>query len=841
MTIHPGNHSEFAALSAAYIRRAEREPIPDMGEIAENFVIPLLVFYGWEKNVLFRQMHLMPVSDSYPLIPVIFLQSDRDYRIPVFICDEISFHQPLFEQACVMAACSMGAPFCLITSFRQLQYLPVHKTRVDGRTHDETIRIFHLYEYFRRFSELELLISPQRIARIPDIPSEAVFFLSEDLKRFRRSASRQIVSADPLISSTRLDLCIQQLINQAIFTVIGMRYGIEWNVKKAGIASQTLLDMIISAAISPAPRDPYDPEPTALPSKMYQDLILELTELLASQSSLYSVAWIRPADISEAFRLSLTDRMQNHGGIASATTREGGIRHPESLRFVHNFVQDSEYIAAIISRITEERENIRIFDPLCGTGQMALAICNLILQRDTKNPTDYTLPDEKKNEIIRVFTFLHTHLVCCDPDPTFASATQTILGLFVLYLKWNEAEATNWPSEAMHTNYGFCVRAGSVIFGDDVITEILSPFSSHRLLLRLHPVDLADIGMNDEEGFDCIISGGFPGFYEFHPDIDRYLQQRYISYQNGSDAGLFWIERSISLLKQGGHAFFITDNQWIRRASDRNFREWLLSAGIRTIFRDPDKQSSVHLPWIALHLIKGLLKRDIRIIRRKSDRYTDESCNDRTEQYTICVSSLDSKNGWDLEDPRISSLLADIRRGGIPLETYLLGELFTGRLSLSYQGPGTLLSLKDGTLWVEQVQDNRVRRDESEPFLLIPGRDPYLFGIISSSLIRWYMQAVREKNATSVSLWIQSVQQIPIPVIDSTDPLQQSRFNQITALVNRECFLKTSLAYARTFHDKNRILQSTVRVRQELNTSVMHLYPISKEGWDLILGWNECQ
>lgn len=832
-------------LSATYSRWMHTGSGPGSFDCATGFVIPFLSLFGWKKEDLENDTCFMPVSSHYSLIPVIFLTYHRGapgVMAPVFVCEDRICDHATFTESCHRAARTIGAPFFCITSFERLWYHPVHPLSQSGNTGTDKELFVSFSDYCRHYSLIASRIGPMRECAKRTEPVPAVCTLAEFLQQFRRSASRLIVSSDPFIRSGALDLSIQQVIGESLITAIIELYTREESNFSGKRPEKTFLDAIVSSALTPAQPGFYDPKPADMQSPVFRHLVASLHHDLMQDEQGISIAWMQPADLAFALKWSLACQITNAGGSASEIVRRWGNRTPESLFCAGDILLSIPDIDTIIKTILNRGDDASLFDPVCGTGQVALALCSLILQKEAGKEKDLEsgVPvQNKKRSIEREYRFLLQNLFMSDPDPAFAQAAQVMLGMFLLYRRVHTAATMPVPEDLIESNR-FPVQTGSILFTDDFQSQMLSPYSSHRLLSLLHPIESPQ--NHNGAGFDAIIAGGFPAIPVSSPDADRYFEVHYHSYQTGSDTGLLWIERAVSLVKPGGHALCITGTDWMRKRTDSSFRRWLCSAGLCSTVYDREETGLCSPPVSALHLVRNRERFTITVVQRKPD--TRNNTGSSTPScFILSLDGLNPDEGWDLQDPCNTRLIKKIREGGIPLERYLLGEWYAGDRLRNHRGFGIVLTHHNDCLILKRYHQSRQPLPSEKPhdavrhIFQIPADDPYLAGILESSLIGWlfmaeYTRSGMQKEDTSLFTWF--CRTIPVPVLDYADESQQNISNTIASLSSRKEYLSQILSHARTYHDRERISRTLAQVTGELNRKVMDLFSLTRTEQDQI-------
>jgi type I restriction-modification system DNA methylase subunit len=184
-------------------------------------------------------------------------------------------------------------------------------------------------------------------------------------------------------------------------------------------------------------------------------------------------------------------------------------------------------------------------------------------------------------------------------------------------------------------------------------------------------------------GFDAIV--GNPPYVRqeiLGDDFKEYAKAHYKTYAGTADLYTYFIERGISLLKDGGQFGYIVANKWMRAAYGRPLREWLKDKAIEEIIDFGDLrvfQGATTYPCI-LRVAKGKAKKSFTAVKMPDLKFTDLAEKIKGLRYTVEKATL-SPDGWSLADSKVSALLEKIKSQGIPLKEYVKGKIYRGVLT----------------------------------------------------------------------------------------------------------------------------------------------------------------
>lgn len=186
-----------------------------------------------------------------------------------------------------------------------------------------------------------------------------------------------------------------------------------------------------------------------------------------------------------------------------------------------------------------------------------------------------------------------------------------------------------------------------------------------------------------ESGFDVII--GNPPYVrqeELLP-IKKNLQANYEVYHSMADLFVYFFERELKLLKEGGYFGMIVSNKWLKAGYGASLRKFLgkywieqfIDFGDLKVFQDATTYPCIIIirnvnkpnPQIKTCVVKTLNFPSIEDYVKKNQFYVDQK-------------GLDV-NGWDFQSNEGSSIMKKLRENGIPLKEYVKGDFYRGILT----------------------------------------------------------------------------------------------------------------------------------------------------------------
>jgi hypothetical protein len=187
------------------------------------------------------------------------------------------------------------------------------------------------------------------------------------------------------------------------------------------------------------------------------------------------------------------------------------------------------------------------------------------------------------------------------------------------------------------------------------------------------------------QGFDVVI--GNPPYIrqEELGDFKLYLQKQYEVYAGTADLYVHFVERGISLLKEGGQFSYIIPNKWMRAGYGQALRQWLQNYRMVQLldFGDlPVFEEATTYPLI------------ISVEKQKStEGYTfdaatiyslqfENGLSDYVAEHAFAVKAdLLPASGWTLSNSIAQQLLEKLKNTGTPLGDYVEGKIYRGVLT----------------------------------------------------------------------------------------------------------------------------------------------------------------
>jgi type I restriction-modification system DNA methylase subunit len=183
-------------------------------------------------------------------------------------------------------------------------------------------------------------------------------------------------------------------------------------------------------------------------------------------------------------------------------------------------------------------------------------------------------------------------------------------------------------------------------------------------------------------GFDAIV--GNPPYVrqELISNLKLYFKKSYTVYHNSGDLYTYFVERAVSLMRNGGYFGYIIANKWMRANYGLPLRLWLKRQNVNRIIDFGDHQvfrGATTYPCI-LTIVKGKAEGAFHATNVASLNFERLDVYVNEHEFEVATESLD-KAGWTLNDAETYSLIEKIALRGKPLGEYVDNALYRGILT----------------------------------------------------------------------------------------------------------------------------------------------------------------
>ena len=379
---------------------------------------------------------------------------------------------------------------------------------------------------------------------------------------------------------------------------------------------------------------------------------------------------------------------------------------------------------------------LSVLDPACGSGSFLIVAYQYLLdwylkqyteQDDPKkhargaNPRIYQTPTgDWRLTIAERKRILLAHIYGVDIDYQAVEVTKLSLLLKVLEM---ETEATIqrelFAKQRALPDLAENIKCGNSLIGPDFYDGQQRELFTDEDRLRINAFDwrgkhgFAKIFAGDNPGFDAVI--GNPPYVrqESLSQFKEYFRRRYVSYSGTADLYVYFLERSVEFLRNGGQYGVIVSASLLRATyasalrqflSDKTCVRCLVDFGGLAVFANA-KDTYVCIPILA---------------KSSSNSDVDVSIVQSLDPMTINRQMADASfrlnarrllpTGWILKSDTVSNLFAKLNSHGMPLSQCVGGRIHYG----------VKTGLNDAFIVNEATRNRLISEDRSSKEIIKP-------------------------------------------------------------------------------------------------------------------------
>jgi hypothetical protein len=223
------------------------------------------------------------------------------------------------------------------------------------------------------------------------------------------------------------------------------------------------------------------------------------------------------------------------------------------------------------------------------------------------------------------------------------------------------------------------IKCGNSLIGWDILND--KPGMSQDEIERINPFDWEKEfpEIFPRGGFSIVI--GNPPYVrqEGLGEFKGYFQKHYRVYHGTADLYTYFVERGVSLLKEGGIFSYIVANKWMRANYGQPMRKWLKEQRIEEIIDFGDQQvfqGATTYPCI-IRISKSTPWSSFEVTQVKTLDFQNLDNYVKENRYIVNQLALDDK-GWSLSEEHSQALLDKLRTKGMSLGDYVEGKIYYG-------------------------------------------------------------------------------------------------------------------------------------------------------------------
>jgi hypothetical protein len=478
-----------------------------------------------------------------------------------------------------------------------------------------------------------------------------------------------------------------------------------------------------------------------------------------------------------------------------------------------------QYITGILTGILDSNFSGRVYDPSAGCGELIARVLNIHREKTVvAGGTDSVI-----SRLIAASDLVHAS----DSAPVHISQIRFIIVISIIGGSFRSPALYTppllYPFQALSAQ----VRTGNILYSRDLAEEYFSETAGNQAFRHIHPLDPGEL--KSREGKWSIVlsspSGPETGGY---PETEMYLARKYRSYQTGVHQSALLVERVYDQLAPEGVCIMFFPTPWLSEYSFRGFRMWVSRHLPAMIIAGEDERGGIDWTGISALVIQKKGETALEVTRFREG---EEGKPCYVRKFSVGQRHLPDPDGWRLDDPWEEELLQRFGPELMRLSGYLFDEIYPRRsreIPDGYHDGWISVTLTRNGLSVHQGD-----RPEPTATAIIPGCDPYLAGLLTSSPIRWYLQVMTRKSGTDVS-GINLIRNLPIRTIDEYSDDEFRIRDEISHNFKKISILSRLSGTARHWHDRERISRQTTDIQKKLDLAVCFLYGIPASDCDEI-------
>ncbi len=381
--------------------------------------------------------------------------------------------------------------------------------------------------------------------------------------------------------------------------------------------------------------------------------------------------------------------------------KAGGVFYTPT--YIVDYIVKNTVGALLDGKAPKEVEKLKILDPACGSGSFLIGAYQYLLDWHLNYYLDHT-PEKwaggRNPRLVQIADrdwrltiderkrILLNNIYGVDIDSQAVEVTK--LSLLLKVLEGETKETLDNRLKLFHEralpDLASNIKCGNSLIGPDFYSGEQTSFAFVDEEER-YRINVFDWGKEFPEifkagGFDAVI--GNPPYVrqEMLTEFKEYFQRRYRVYHGIADLYAYFIEKGVSLLRDGGVFSYIVANKWMRANYGEPLRRWLKHSSIEEIVDFGDLRvfaAATTYPCI-IRIRKNPLSPTFRAVQVKHLDFTDLGQYVDENGYNARM-DLMGDAGWTLANDREKVLLEKIRSKGVPLGEYVKGKIYRGILT----------------------------------------------------------------------------------------------------------------------------------------------------------------
>jgi hypothetical protein len=537
------------------------------------------------------------------------------------------------------------------------------------------------------------------------------------IERWRSELAKNIALRNSRLSQRELNFAVQRIIDRIIFLRICEDRGSELYGRLQGLTNgpniyQRLCEVFEDAdgkynsglfhfKTEKGRHEP--PDEITLGLDLDDKLLRDLLRGLYYPESPYEFTVISSDILGQAYEQFLGKVIRltegHHAVIEDKpeVKKAGGVYYTPA--YIVDYIVKQTVGKLVEGKTPKQVSKLRILDPACGSGSFLINAYQFLLDwhhdwylahkpetwAKGRIPVLVQTTAGWKLTITERKRILLDNIYGVDIDPQAVEVTKLSLLLKVLE---GESEQTIQPylrlfSQRALPDLGNNIKCGNSLIGPEFYSQKELPLLSDDEKLQINVFDW------EAEFPEIIKSGGFEAVIGNPPYIRQealsgfkeYFASHYQAYDGVADIYVYFMEKGISLLRDGGMFSIIVSSSFLRATYARALRLTLkrhaailriVDFGGLPVFANA-KDTYVCIPLLG----KGAKQTGVEISKISSLEVSDLTAYVPKNHFTVPHERL-SQEAWLLRSDEQAAVLDKIIKGGVPLGEYVRHKLFYG-------------------------------------------------------------------------------------------------------------------------------------------------------------------
>lgn len=704
----------------------------------KDFITPLFRYLGWDME---NDKTLDEVTNEDKISKGRVDYAFRLNTIPKFFLEAKAMNKGLDEAKDAAQAMNYswhkGTSWAVLTDFKTLI---IYNAEVKGKTiADAQFIRLDCSQFIEQFEKLWWLSKPAFKDGLLD--KEATSWgkklrrtkvgdqLLSELMGYRQILSKSILknNASKTLSEDELDEAVQRIIDRLIFIRTTEDRGIE---EKHLLAIAREFETAKKGKITTKLNELYVTYDRRYNSKLFtfdandlskrhlcetleidNEILLEVLDgLYHSKDGLieYDFSAIDAdvlGNIYEQYLSHILRKTEKRAKVESkeAHRKEQGIYYTPT--YIVDYIVRNTLSEILKGKKPEEVEKIRVLDMACGSGSFLLKafdVVNEYYRAKDKNYAQTSLDTESDEaKITRKTKILRNNIYGVDLDPKAVEIAQLNLLL--------KAAETKHRLPDLREN----IKCGNSLI-DQSLSETARAFDWRKEFSSII----------SDGGFDVIV--GNPPYVrqEELTEIKSYLESNYEVYQGTADLFVYFFERELKMLKDGGYFGMIVSNKWLKAGYGAPLRKFLNKFSIEQFIDFGDLkvfEDATTYPCIIIMRKISKPNPKIKVCIVKTLQF--DGLNNYVKQNSFSFNQKDlGEGGWNFKNVETTSILEKIRLNTVTLKEYIGGDVYRGILT----------GLTEAFIIDEKTKTELIKEDEKSAEIIKPflkGNEVRRYGI----------------------------------------------------------------------------------------------------------------